>query len=97
MLDPHVAMIEGWLAAEPQLSAIAILGRRTERFPGQFGKTAAEHRAAPPEGAADQGGRTAVDGGAEVRTVSYLTPIWTFHILRRESAWDESAHKKNDF
>jgi len=37
-LDPHVAMIEGWLAAEPQLNAIAVLGRLAERFPGQFGK-----------------------------------------------------------
>jgi hypothetical protein len=31
-------MIEGWLAAEPQLTAIAVLGRLAERFPGQFGK-----------------------------------------------------------
>ena len=37
-LDPHVAMIEGWLAAEPQLNAIVVLGRLAERFPGQFGK-----------------------------------------------------------
>ena len=27
MLDPHVATIEGWLAAEPQLTALAIVGR----------------------------------------------------------------------
>jgi hypothetical protein len=33
MLDPDVAMIEGWLAAEPQLTAIAVLGRLAERFP----------------------------------------------------------------
>jgi len=25
-LDPHVATIEGWLAAEPQLTALAIVG-----------------------------------------------------------------------
>ena len=25
-LDPHVALIEGWLAAEPQLTAIALIG-----------------------------------------------------------------------
>src|SRR5262244_2453751 len=37
-LDPHVTKIEGWLAAEPQLTAIAVLGRLAERFPGQFGK-----------------------------------------------------------
>jgi hypothetical protein len=37
MLDPHVAAIEGWLAAEPQLTALAILGRLTERHPNQFG------------------------------------------------------------
>ena len=37
MLDPHVAAIEGWLAAEPQLTALMILGRLSERHPEQFG------------------------------------------------------------
>jgi hypothetical protein len=37
-LDPHVAVIEGWLAAEPQLTAIAIVGRLAKRHPDQFGK-----------------------------------------------------------
>ena len=37
-LDPHVALIEGWLAAEPQLTAIAIVGRLAELHPDQFGK-----------------------------------------------------------
>jgi hypothetical protein len=37
-LDPHVALMEGWLAAEPQLTAIAIVGRLAERYPDQFGK-----------------------------------------------------------
>jgi hypothetical protein len=37
-LDPHVALIEGWLKAEPQLTAIAIVGRLAERHPEQFGK-----------------------------------------------------------
>ena len=37
MLDPHVGAIEGWLAAEPQLTALAILGRLSERHPDQFG------------------------------------------------------------
>ena len=37
-LDPHLALIEGWLAAEPQLTAIAIVGRLAERHPDQFGK-----------------------------------------------------------
>ena len=37
MLDPHVAAIERWLAAEPQLTALAILGRLTEQHPDQFG------------------------------------------------------------
>jgi hypothetical protein len=37
-LDPHVAMIESWLTAEPQLTAIAIAGRLAELHPGQFGK-----------------------------------------------------------
>jgi hypothetical protein len=37
MLDPHVAAIEDWLAADPQLTALAILGRLSERHPDQFG------------------------------------------------------------
>ena len=36
MLDPHVVMIEGWLAAEPQLTALAVVGRLRERHPEQF-------------------------------------------------------------
>ena len=36
-LDPHIALIEGWLAAEPQLTAIAIVGRLADLHPGQFG------------------------------------------------------------
>ena len=36
-LDPHVAMIENWLAAEPQLTALAIVGRLSEKHPEQFG------------------------------------------------------------
>ena len=36
-LDPHVAAIEDWLAAEPQLTAIAIVGRLSEKHPDQFG------------------------------------------------------------
>jgi hypothetical protein len=35
-LDPHVAAIEDWLAAEPQLTAIAIVGRLSEKHPDQF-------------------------------------------------------------
>src|SRR5262249_54151156 len=38
MLDPHVTMIEGWLAAEPQLTGLAIVTRLSEHFRGQFGK-----------------------------------------------------------
>jgi hypothetical protein len=37
-LDPHVALIESWLAAEPKLTAIAIVGRLSDLHPGQFGK-----------------------------------------------------------
>jgi hypothetical protein len=37
-LDPHMALIECWLAAEPQLTAIAILGRLADLHPDQFGK-----------------------------------------------------------
>ena len=32
------ALIEGWLAAEPQLTAIAIVGRLADLHPDQFGK-----------------------------------------------------------
>jgi hypothetical protein len=35
---PHVALIEGWLAAEPQLTAIAIVGRLADLHADQFGK-----------------------------------------------------------
>ena len=36
MLDPYVVTIEGWLAVEPQLTAIAIVGRLSENHPHQF-------------------------------------------------------------
>ena len=36
-LDPHVAAIKDWLAAEEQLTAIAIVGRLSEKHPDQFG------------------------------------------------------------
>jgi hypothetical protein len=37
MLDPHVEEIDRWLAAEPRLTALAILDRLAARCPGQFG------------------------------------------------------------
>ena len=37
MLDPHLADIERWLADEPRLTALAILGRLVERRPHEFG------------------------------------------------------------
>ena len=37
MLDPHVAEMEHWLAGEPRLTALVILGRLAERYPDQFG------------------------------------------------------------
>jgi hypothetical protein len=37
-LDPHVGLIASWLAAEPQLTAIAIIARLAERHPDQFSK-----------------------------------------------------------
>jgi hypothetical protein len=37
MLDPHLADVESWLAAEPRLTALAILSRLAERCPEQFG------------------------------------------------------------
>src|SRR3982074_1018749 len=36
-LDPHVATIRDWLAAEPQLTALTIVGRLSEKHPEQFG------------------------------------------------------------
>jgi hypothetical protein len=36
-LDAHVATIEHWLAVEPQLTALAIVGRLSEKHPEQFG------------------------------------------------------------
>ena len=36
-LDPHLALIENWLAVEPQLTALAIVGRLAERDPEHFG------------------------------------------------------------
>ena len=36
-LDPHLAIIEGWLAAEPQLTALAIVARLAQRDADQFG------------------------------------------------------------
>ena len=38
MLDPHVTTIDAWLAAEPQLTALAIVGRLSESYPQQFCK-----------------------------------------------------------
>ncbi|UFX42760.1 hypothetical protein HAP47_0026450 [Bradyrhizobium sp. 41S5] len=37
-LDPHIAAIEGWLAEQPQLTALAIVGRLSEKYPEEFGK-----------------------------------------------------------
>ena len=37
-LDPHVATIGDWLVVEPQLTALAIVGRLSERQPEQFCK-----------------------------------------------------------
>jgi hypothetical protein len=37
-LDPHIATIENWLAAQPQLTALAIVGRLSEKYPEEFGK-----------------------------------------------------------
>jgi hypothetical protein len=36
-LDPHIATIEGWLAAQPQLTALAIVGRLSAKYPEEFG------------------------------------------------------------
>jgi hypothetical protein len=44
MLDPHLADIESWLAAEPQLTAIAILGRLSNRAPTEFGHRALDRQ-----------------------------------------------------
>ena len=36
-LDPHIGTIEDWLAAQPQLTALTIVGRLSEKCPEQFG------------------------------------------------------------
>jgi Integrase core domain len=36
-LDPHIATIQDWLAAQPQLTALAIVGRLREKYPEEFG------------------------------------------------------------
>ncbi|MGY3412830.1 hypothetical protein ACVWZV_009035 [Bradyrhizobium sp. GM5.1] len=36
-LDPHLAAIEAWLAEQPQLTALAIVGRLSENHPEEFG------------------------------------------------------------
>jgi hypothetical protein len=36
-LDPHIAAIEGWLAEQPQLTALTIVGRLSEKYPEEFG------------------------------------------------------------
>jgi hypothetical protein len=36
-LDPHIATIQAWLAAQPQLTALAIVGRLNEKHPEEFG------------------------------------------------------------
>jgi hypothetical protein len=36
-LDPYIATIEYWLAADPQLTALAIVDRLSEKCPEQFG------------------------------------------------------------
>jgi hypothetical protein len=36
-LDPHIAAIKGWLAEQPQLTALAIVGRLSETHPDEFG------------------------------------------------------------
>jgi hypothetical protein len=36
-LDPHLAIIEDWLTTEPQLTALAIVGRLAQRDADQFG------------------------------------------------------------
>jgi hypothetical protein len=56
-LDPHLARIESWLAAEPQLIALAIVGRLSERDPETFGPSAfdsAEAAKGAPRTAADK-------------------------------------------
>ena len=35
-LDPHITAIESWLAEQPQLTALAIVGRLSEKYPEEF-------------------------------------------------------------
>lgn len=36
-LNPHIAAIEGWLTEQPQLTALAIVGQLSEKYPEEFG------------------------------------------------------------
>ena len=58
-LDPHLATIEGWLAAEPQLTALAIVGRLERSASPPVRTEAAFDRAAAAEGAPEKGSREA--------------------------------------
>jgi len=35
-LAPHIAAIEGWLAEQPQFTALAIVGHLSEKYPEEF-------------------------------------------------------------
>ena len=66
MLDPYVADIETWLAAEPHLTAIAILGRLNDRAPTEFGPPQHSIIQRLLKNAADQG-RASADRGQNGR------------------------------
>jgi hypothetical protein len=36
-LDPHIAAIERWLTEQPQLTALAIVGRLSEKYLEEYG------------------------------------------------------------
>jgi hypothetical protein len=38
-LDPHISLIERWLAVEPQMTALSIVGRLTSAIPSSSGRS----------------------------------------------------------
>jgi hypothetical protein len=106
MLDPHVAMIEGWLAAESPLTALAIVGRLSERHPHQFGmkqhsivqrllkalrKKASEKLVAEAADAATVPSPGSVDGSGYIGPDP---PTGLSRRVRRESRCDRSVKRQ---
>ena len=67
-LDPHLATIESWLATEPQLTALAIVGRLARAPSRPVRRAAAFDRAAPAASLAQDAAQRLIAETAEGRT-----------------------------